>query len=127
MTFISPNKADNVTIAAASDFCGKLSRLGFRLGPLHINETVFGASEASYVAVSDISPDDLDGATKYNCIVYSGGNWHNVAKLIRERGQGTAQDFREVYNHIYFGGDANAALLNIPGAGKAIESLLKKA
>lgn len=125
MSFVSPNKADNISIATATDFCGKLSRLGFRLSPLHINETVAGAAEASYIPVSDIPAEDLQD--KYNVIVHAGGDWHNVAKLILQWGTGTAQDFREVFNDISRGGDANAALLNVPGAVKAIERLIKSA
>ena len=126
--FVSPNKADNVTIADAMRSLGKWTALGFRFSPLHFDETESGATETSYVPVNDIPSGEIDGKTKYNCIVFAGGDWHNVAHMMRLWGRGTAQDFRELYDDIHRGrGDASDGLLNIPGAYAAIEKLIVKA
>ena len=121
----APNKADNIIIADAAKFCDKLTKLGFRIGPLHINETVSGES------IADIAPiesyKDLESDKPYCLVVWAGGNWHNVAQLVRMFGDGTIQDFREVYTDIYPFADANAGLLNIPGVNAAISKLIAKA
>jgi len=127
MNFISPNKADNVTIAVAAAFVGKLQRLGFRVSALHLDESEGGPSETSYVPVADVPAEELSADTKYNCIVYCGGNWHNVAKLILEWGTGRLQDFIELAVNLAPGSDPNQLAMNIPGAAKAVEKLMEKA
>jgi len=121
----APNKADNAIIADAAKFCDKLTKLGFRIGPLHINETVAGETVAAIAPLEAF--EGLEADKPYCLVVWAGGDWHNVAQLVRMWGAGTAQDFREVYYDIYPGGDANSGLLNIPGATKAIEKLIDKA
>ena len=121
----APNKADNVIIADAAKHCAKLNNLGFRVGPLHINETVAGETVAAIAPIEAF--EGLEADKPYCLVVWAGSDWHNVAQLIRMWGEGTAQDFREVYTDIYPGKDANAGLLNIPGATKAIEKLIEKA
>lgn len=125
MTFASPNKADNITIAVATAFLAKLTKLGFRFGPLHLDDDDIGGFASGATPVSEIP--DLDGAQKYNCIVYAGGDWHNVAQMVLMFGEGTLQDFREVFTDVYPNQDPDLALLNIPGAAKAIEKLIEKA
>lgn len=125
MPFVSPNKADNVTIDAANAFLSKLAKIGFRFGALHLDDDDVPGFASGATLVSEIP--DLDPATKYNCIVFGGGDWHNVAKMVLMFGEGTAQDFRELWCDVYRGSDANSAMLNIPGATKAIEKLIEKA
>lgn len=121
----APNKADNIIIADAAKFCAKLNELGFRLGPLHINETVSGEAVAAIAPIESF--EGLEADKPYNVVAWAGGDWHNIAQLVRMWGAGTAQDFREVFTDIYPGADANAGLLNIPGATKAIEKIIQKA
>ena len=125
MPFISPNKADNITIADATAFLSKLSKIGFRFGPLNLDDDDIGGFASGATPVSEAV--DLDSGTKYNCIAFAGGDWHSVAKLVLMWGEGTAQDFREVWCDVYRNMDANSALLNIPGATKAIEKIIEKA
>lgn len=125
MTFQSPNKADNITLAAAQVFVDKLNRLGFRLGELYLDDddavVASGATRPSEVP-------DLDPTEKYNVLVFGGGDWHNVAQMVRMWGGGTLQDFAEVWTDVYGSfADPNRAILNIPGAQKAIEKLIEKA
>lgn len=121
----APNKADNAIIADAAKFCDKLTKLGFRIGPLHINETVAGETVAAIAPIESF--EGLEADKPYCLVVWAGGDWHNVAQLMRMWGDGTIQDFREVYTDIYPGKDANAGLLGIPGVNAAIAKLIAKA
>lgn len=125
MTFISPNKAENIGIETAGAFIDKLNRLGFRFSSLYLDEDDTGPMASAATLVSEVP--ELDPAGKYNVIAFAGGDWHNVAQLHRQFGAGTLQDFKEVHADVYRGHNPDLALLNIPGAAKAIEKLIEKA
>ena len=121
----APNKADNIIIADAAKFADKLTKLGLRIGPLHINETVAGETVANIAPIEAF--EGLEADKPYCLVVWAGSDWHNVAQLMRMWGDGTIQDFREVYTDIYPGKDANAGLLGIPGVNASIAKLIAKA
>lgn len=126
MIFSAPNQAYNITIGDATAFLGVLTKLGFVFGPLHLNGQTSGASEADYVPLSEVA--DLDGATAYNCIAKSGGDWHNVAMLRALFGPGGIHGTRLVFTSVNPGqtdAQFNAQLMGLPGASAAIETIIK--
>ena len=129
MNFASPNRADNISIADATAFLAKMTKLGIFAGPLHLDATEgVGGTETSYWPLDEATATEgFDPAGKYNCIFYSNGNWHQVAEMVTLWGTGGSQGFRRVFQAIRPGGDADSALMNIPGVGKAIDALIQKA
>ena len=122
MTYKAPNSAYNITIADADKFLAKLRGLGFVVGKIHANGQA-AAELADYVPVDELA--GLEPGEKYNLLTFSGGDWHNIAMLVQVFGTGTIEEFRRVANEL--AKDWREALLNIPGAVKAIEKLIEKA
>lgn len=122
MTYKAPNSAYNMTVSDAEKFVAKLRGLGFAVGKIHANGQA-AAEQADYVPVEELA--GLEPGEKYNLVAFSGGDWHNIAMLVQFFGAGTLEEFRRVANEL--GKDWREALLNIPGAVKAIEKLIEKA
>lgn len=121
MTYKAPNSAYNITIEAAEAFCNKLRALGFAVGKLHANGQA-SAESADYVPVDELA---LEPGEKYNLVALASGDWHNVAMLVQMFGGGSIEEFKRVAADLAT--DWRSAVLNIPGAAKAIEKLIEKA
>lgn len=122
--YISRNRAENITAADATALLKKLSTLGLRFGPLFLDDNnAGGGNEENFMPISEV---ELDGQTAYCFIAYAGGNWHNIAMMKLEWGAGTIEDFKQCYQKVYFNGDANAAILNIPGVAKAVAKIIER-
>lgn len=115
-----------MTVADATAFLGKLRKLGFIVGELHVNENVSGADQANYITIDDALAAGMDPQEKANLMVWARRDWRNVAMLKRMLGGGTLFEFEQMSEQLvdYSG---NAAALNIPGAAAAIEKLIAKA
>ncbi len=121
----APNSADNIKIAEATEFLSKLSKLGLYAGPLCINEA-FSSQQANYVPVANYA--SLDGETAYNCVVHTGRDWRNVAKMKLAFGEGGMVGFSRLYEESSQGPhNASTAILNIPGVGKAVNKIIDAA
>ena len=123
MNYSSPAKNENVSIAIAVEAVAKFNRMGLNYGPLHINENAFGGQEASYVPVTDLS---VDGNEPYCLVVWDGGNWQNVAMMIRTWGAGDITGFQRLADMIYPAFNWASRLTSIPSVAKAINAALKK-
>lgn len=121
--FSAPNRAQNITIDEGSALLAKFSKLGLYFGPLHANDASGGPSVANIVPLDEVE----DKSGMLNLQAWAGGNWHNVGLLKLTFGEGGVEGFKRVYNDIYPGVDATAALINIPGANAAIDKLIRKA
>jgi hypothetical protein len=122
MTYKATNSAYNITVEAAEKFVAKLRALGFPVGKLHANGQA-AAEAADYVPVEELA--GLEPSEKYNLVVFSSGDWHNVAMLMQMLGGGSLEEFRRVCAD--FCVDYRTQILNIPGAAKAIEKLIERA
>jgi hypothetical protein len=121
MTYKATNSAHNMTVEAAEKFVAKLRALGFPVGKLHANG--MAASEAAdYVPVEELA---LEPGEKYNLVAFAGGDWHNLAMLAQMFGGGSVEEFKRVAADLAT--EWRSAILNIPGAAKAIEKLIEKA
>lgn len=127
MQYQSPSKHDNVEPRKAQAFIAMLARLGVQTGELFFDENDSPSGQSSYVPLDEADIDSYSMDVPHNVLVFNSGNYHNVAHLIRMWGKGTPQDFREVVDELFYGRDNSQALLNIPGAMKAIEKLIQKA
>jgi len=121
MTYKATNSAHNMTIEAAEKFVAKLRALGFPVGKLHANGQA-AAEAADYVPVDELA--GLEPGEKYNLVAFIAGDWHNIAMLVQMFGGGSVEEFKRVAADLET--DWRSAILNIPGAVKAIEKLIEK-
>lgn len=121
MDFKAPNSAYNISVADAEAFLSKMRKLGFSPGDVHANGQS-SAEQADYVPVADLSLVDGD---KYNLVAFCNGGWHNVAFMKAMFGTGSLVEFGRLAASL--GYDETSAKLNIPGAGRALEALIRRA
>ena len=128
MTLSAPNSAHNITVDDALAFVSKLARLGLYVGPIHVNETSAGASEANYIPLSGLADVPSDPIC---CLVWGGTDWHNVAQLrmtLNAVGKGgEIEGFKRVARQLKPTSVPEAELMNIPGAAAAVAKLISKA
>lgn len=123
MSLSAPNSADNIKIADAAEFLAKISKLGLYAGPLHINESA-ASQVANFVPISQFV---LDPEVAYNCVVHTGKDWRNVAKMKLAFGEGGIMGFSRLHDESGAPGSAALAILNIPGVGKAVDKIINGA
>lgn len=126
MTLSAPNSAHNIAVSDARAFVGKLAKLGFVLGDLHVNQqSGGGAEQADYVPLVELEAG-IESGTKVCIVAFYGDDWHNVALLKQAFGAGGSEGLATVAARL---GKHNrdAVLMNVPGALKAIDKLIEKA
>jgi hypothetical protein len=122
MIYKSQISAENIRIPEAEAFRQKLARLGIVAGEVHLNGVSAGAEVADIVPASS---QETNEAEAYNCLIWIGREWRNVAMLRRMLGSETVSEFRSLATEC--GLNPDSAILGIPGAAKAIEKLLRAA
>ena len=129
MNFVSPNKADNISIADAQAFVGKMKALGVPFGPLHVDETEgVGGSVSSFVPISELPEGELNADGKYCIQAYSGKDFHVIAALkMKFESREPLSGFQAVCDEVGYTNMGGNVLLGIPGANAAIEKLIRKA
>lgn len=117
------NRAENISVADASALLGKLAALALYYGPIHVNESSGGPANANIIPLEEVG----EKLELMNLVAFAAGQWHNLALLKLTFGAGGTEGFKRVYNDLYVGADYNAAIMNIPGVGAAIDKFIKKA
>jgi len=121
MNFTALNASQNIKLSDAREFVRKLRALGFTIGNIHANAQA-SASEANIVDIAELALEE-DG--KYDLVIRGTRDWHNLALLRLMFGGGTLVEFQRLAQDLEPYKESN--VLNIPGAAKAIENLIKKA
>lgn len=129
MNFVSPNKADNISIADAQAFVDKMKRLGVPFGPLHVDETEgVGGTVSSFIPLSELPEGELEQGGKYCVQAFSGGDFHKIASLkMYFESREPISGFQFVCSEVKYTNMGGSVLLGIPGVNSAIEKLIKKA
>lgn len=122
MQYVATNAAENSTLETAKKLVEKLTKLGFTLGGIHANGQTSGAEEANIVPVEELT---LENGKPYLLVVFSGGDWRNIALLERMFGSGSISEFDRVSTEL--GVLPSTAIQRVPGYAKAIEKLIAKA
>lgn len=129
MNFVSPNKADNISISDAEAFLKKMKALGLPFGELYVDETEgSGGTVSSFIPIRELPEGELSADGKYCIQAFSGGDFRKVASLkMRFESQEPISGFQSICDEIKYTNMGGNVLLGIPGVNAAIEKIIRKA